>query len=167
MSHIKPDPVEALHASLLCSGLKIAGAARAIGRSPGVLYNKFSETMPDNEITAREALALADAIESTDYVEAVCAYFGGVFFRVPEGRAGEDDVLGAYLDIVKRMGILSSELTKAREDGKIDRPEFLRLTKEGMATIASISTMLAEIETTVVDEVAAAPVLQVCGAGGR
>ena len=150
MSH-KPDPVDVLHAALLTSKLKIAGAARSIGRSPGVMYNKFSDTMPDNEITAREALALSLSIKSTAYAEAVATYFDGVFIQMPEGEAGDDDVLAAYLNIVERMGSLSSELTRARSDGVIDQDEFKRLVKDGYATMAAIKTLLSEIETMVHD----------------
>lgn len=147
----RPDPVEVLHAALLSSPLRMAGAAKAIGRSEGVLYNKFSESMPNNEVTAREALALADAIQTTVYAEAVAAYFGGVFFRLPEGVAADDDVLQAYLSIVERMGELSHDLTLARSDGVIDKPEYERLRNDGFATIAAIQTMLAELETMVRD----------------
>lgn len=147
MSH-KPEPVEALHAAILQSPLKIAGAAKAIGRSAGVLYNKFCDSAL-NELSAREALALADAVGGTAYVDAVCAYFGGVFFRMPEGIAADDDVLQAYLTVVERMGTLSAELTSARSDGVIDPPEFKRLCNEGRATTAAIMTLLAELETMV------------------
>lgn len=147
MSH-KPDPVEALHAAVLVSPHKISGAAKAIGRSAGVLYNKFCESA-QNELTVREALALADVVGGTAYVDAICAYFGGVFFRMPEGIAADDDVLQAYLTVVERMGGLSSELTAARADGVIDPREFKRLCNEGRATAAAIMTLLAELETMV------------------
>lgn len=165
MSH-KPDTVEALHADLLTSELKIAGAARAIGRSPGVLYNKLSDSMPGNELTGREERALADAVKSRTYVEAVCAYFGGVFIQLPEGAAGQDDVLGAYLQIVERMGELSHELTEARANGIIEPDEFVRLTIKGNATAAAIMSMLAELET-MVTTLPLAPPIPIRGAGSR
>jgi hypothetical protein len=164
MSH-KPDPVEALHAAVLTSSLKMSGAAKAIGRSPGVLYNKFCDSAL-NELTAREALALSDAIGGTAYVEAVCAYFGGVFIPLPEGAAGQDDVLADYLVIVERMGDLSRELTDARADGVIKPDEFARLTREGHATAASLMTLLADLETMVTAEPAAAPI-PLRGVGSR
>ena len=150
MSH-KTDPVEVLHAAMLSSELGISGAAKKIGRSPQVLYNKFSDSMPGNEIAAREALALADAIQTTAYAEAIAAYFGGVFFKMPEGVAADDDVLQAYLAVVERMGSLSSELMAARDDGVIDPDEYQRLCSEGRATTAAIMSLLAELETTVRD----------------
>ena len=145
----KPDPVEALHGALLASPLGIAGGARSIGRSAQVLYNKFSDSMPNNELTGREERALADAVGGEAYVQAVCAYFGGVFFRLPEGCTGDDDLLDAYLDIVKKMGELSADLTQARNDGVIDPREFEHLRADGFATMAAIQTLLAELATMV------------------
>lgn len=165
MSH-KPDPVEILHAALLTKEGGIAAAARAIGRSAQILYNKFSDSMPGNELTGREERALAELDGTDAYVEAVCAYFGGVFFRLPEGKAGDDDVLGAYLEIIKRMGELSKTFIAAREDGVIRRYEFKQLTEETFSTMTALRTMLAEIETTVSDEPVASPI-QLRGSGSR
>lgn len=159
MSH-RVDPVEVLHAALLNSDQSIAAAARAIGRSPQVLYNKFSEAMPGNEVTAREALALADAIGTSLYAEAVAEYFGGVFFQAPSCAADDDDLMQDYLAIVNRMGELSRDLTEAREDGIIDPDEFARLQADGYATMAAIRRMLADLETMVREIPAATPPIQ-------
>jgi len=156
MSH-KPDPVEALHGALLADPRGIAGFARAIGRSPQVLYNKFSESMA-NELTGREERALADAVGGEAYVQAVCAYFGGVFFQLPDGSTADDDLLETYLAIVQRMGELSADLTQARNDGVIEPHEFERLRADGHATMAAIQTLLAELATMVRELPAASPI---------
>lgn len=148
MSNNKPDPIDALHAALLNSKLGISGAARAIGRSPGGLHNKFCETS-ESGIMAREALALSDVIQSDAYVDAVCAYFGGVFFRLPEGLAGDDDVMGAYLEIIKRMGELSSRFIAARADGIVDPGEFGQIRNDAYSIMSALNTYLAELETMV------------------
>lgn len=145
----KPDPVEVLHGALLASPLGIAGGARSIGRSAQVLYNKFSESMPANELTGREERALADAVGGDAYVQAVCSYFGGVFFRLPEAGSADDDVIETYLEIIRHMGELSADLTKARADGVIDPREFEHLRADGFATMAAIQTLLAELATMV------------------
>lgn len=147
MSH--PDPIDALHGSLLAAPGGMTAGGKAIGRSAGVIHNKFSDAMPHYEVTAREALALAKWSGSSAYVEAVCAYFGGVFVPVPQGAPAEDDVLQAYLGIIERMGELSHEFTEARTDGVIDPDEFHALKVKASRTVAAIMHMLAEIETTV------------------
>ena len=162
MSH-KPDPVEALHAALLADPRGIAGFARLIGRSPQVLYNKFSESMA-NELTGREERALADAVGGDGYVQAVCAHFGGVFVRLPEAGAADDDLLETYLEIIKRMGELSSDLTQARDDGVIEPHEFDRLRTDAHATMAAIQTLLAELSTMVRELPAPVPLRRT---GGR
>ena len=147
MTH-RTDPVEALHAALL-AGVGIAAAARAIGRSPQVLYNKLSDSAPEAVLSGREERALADLTKSDSYVQAVCAHFGGVFFRLPDGLAGNDDVLQAYLSIIKRMGDLSNDFMAARDDGIIDPVEFETLRNDAYATMAALRTLLAELETMV------------------
>lgn len=142
----KRDPVAVLHDELVATPGGIAGAARLIGRSAGVLHNKFSEAMPQYDVTLRESIALAHAINSTRFVEAVCDQFDGVFLQLPPGKPGEDDVLQAYLDIIKQMGDLSREFTEARDDGLIDPEEFASLRLRGHRSIVAIMHLLNELE---------------------
>lgn len=140
------DPVAVLHQDLLAAPGGIAGAARLVGRSAGVMHNKFSEAMPQYEITVREAIALAHAVSSTGFAEAVCDQFDGVFLPLPPQRPGEDDVLQAYLDIVRQMGDLAREFTEAREDGVIEPAEFAALRLRGHRTIGAIQCLLSELQ---------------------
>lgn len=144
MSH--RDPIDVLHAVLLQMDGGIAGAAKRIGRSPGVLANKFSDAMPHYEVTAREALALAEDAKTTVYAEAVCEYFNGLFLALPDGEAGDDDVLQAYLGIIQQMGDLSKEFTEARADGVIELSEFQALKLRANRTVAAVMHLLAELE---------------------
>lgn len=149
MSH--RDPIDALHAVLLATEGGISAAAKRIGRSPGILHNKFSDAMPHYEVTAREALALADYAKTTIYAEAVCEHFGGTFLALPAGSAAEDDVLQAYLGIIQQMGELSKEFTEARADGVIEPDEFEAIKLRGHRTCAAIAHMLNELQTMVRD----------------
>lgn len=160
MSHgfSKRDPVAVLHAALLSSEGGITAAAKAIGRSPGVMHNKFSEAMPSCEVTAREAIALAHSVGTTAYAEAVCDQFDGTFLPLPQGRPGEDDVLQSYVDIIKQMGDLSREFTEAREDGVIDPAEFLAMRLRGHRSVAAIMHFLNELETMVREVPKSSPV---------
>lgn len=152
---VKRDPVRVLHDDLLGLPDGIKGAAKVIGRSVGVLYNKFSESMPDYDITLREAIALAHCVRdgsgSTRLVEAICDEFDGVFMALPQGDPGDDDVLQAYLDIMNSMGDLSREFTDARADGIIEPIEFSALKLRAQRSVAAIMHMLAELETMVRD----------------
>lgn len=155
------DPVRVLHDD--CGYLAapagkrgpsgIARAASIVGRSTQVLYNKFSDAMPAYEITAREGIALGHAVaEETGrlgFVEAMCEQFGGVFVPLPEGMAGEDDILQAHLKVVERLGELSHKLMAARADGVIDRDEFADLKENAMHGVQAIHALVEEIATTV------------------
>lgn len=145
----RPDPIAILHAAVEHSPLGIKGAARAIGRSPGILYNKFSESMPHYDVTAREAIALCRAIGDHGYVDAVCAEFGGMFLPLPEGPAAEDDVLAASLEMIRQMGDLARELTEARADGLIDEHEFSAMELRGQRMIRAVHTLLQELKSQV------------------
>lgn len=153
MSHdanrVKHDPIDSLHAELLKFPGGISAAAKLIGRSPGVLHNKFSEAMPQYEVNAREAVALAHGIKTTVYAEAICDEFDGIFMPLPQGSPADDDVLQAYLDIVQSMGDLSREFTEARADGIIEPAEFSAMKLRGQRTVSAIMHMLAELETMV------------------
>jgi len=147
MTHIaKRDPVVVLHSAVMASDGGIAGAARLVGRSPGVMHNKFSEAMPNYEITVREAIALSHAVKSTAFAEAVAEQFDGVFLRLPEGMAGDDDVLEAYLQIIHQMGDLSREFTEARADGIIEPAEFQALRLRTNRTIMALLRLVSEVE---------------------
>jgi len=152
-NRVKRDPVAVLHDDLLGLPDGIKGGAKRIGRSVGVLYNKFSESMPSYDITQREATALAHWVResngSTRFAEAICDEFDGVFLPLPRGSAADDDVLQAYLDIIKSMGDLSLEFTEARADGIIEPSEFSALKLRGQRAVAAIMHLLAELETTV------------------
>ena len=171
MSHtenrVKRDPVAVLHADLLASPLGIKGGAERIGRSAGIMHNKFSEAMPHYEVTVREAIALAHAVASTGFAEAVCDQFDGVFLPLPQGNAADDDVLQAYLDIIKSMGDLSLEFTEARADGIIEPAEFSALKLRGQRSVAAIMHLLAELETMVREVPAPARVVPLASSAGR
>lgn len=160
MSH--RDPIEVLHGALLRHPGGVSGGAKAIGRSPGILANKFSEAMPHYEVTAREAIALAQYLGSTLYAEAVAEVFGGTFMALPQGAPAEDDVLQAYLAIIQQMGELSKEFTEARADGVLETDEFSAIKLRANRTVAAIMHMVAELET-MVREVPAPALKKVSG----
>lgn len=155
MSH--RDPIYVLHSVLLASKGGLAAAAKAIGRSPGVLYNKFAESVPQYEVTAREAIALADHLSTKVYAEAIAEHFGGVFLDLPAAAASDDDILQAYLGIIQQMGELSKEFTEARADGVIELSEFNAIRLRAHRTVAAIMVMVADLEGMVRELPGAAP----------
>lgn len=154
MTHRKnADAVGALHHDAKCCPDGISGLARLIGRSPGVLHNKFSDAMPNYEITDHEADALALKVReltgAMGYIEAKCATFGGIFVPLPEGMAGEDDLMQAQLEMITRFGDLAREFTESRRDGVITDDEVGALRTAGNRVIRAVHMFLREIETQV------------------
>lgn len=150
------DPIHALHTDAKAYPGGIAGMAAKIGRSAGVLYNKFSPMQDAYEITDREADALARAVfeqsGSNAYIEAKCAVHGGVFIPLPEaGAAGDDDVLSAILGSLDSLGKLSRELIEARADGIITRDEFTAIDLRKRRLIGDLQRAISQLETQVVD----------------
>lgn len=152
-NHEKHDAIFALHVDAKAYPGGIAALARLIGRSPGVLHNKFADSMPNYDVTDHEADALASAIvEKTGamgYIEAKCAAFGGIFVPVQEGEAAMDDVLQSQLEMMRRFGELAGEFTEARNDGLITSDELAALRVAGNRVIRAVHAFLKGIESQV------------------
>lgn len=156
MSHGVFDPIHALHGDAKHFPGGITALAVLIGRSAGVLHNKFSSATDQYEITDREADALATAIRTATgahgYIEAKCAVHGGVFVSLPdEGVAADDDVLSALLDSMRSLGDLARELTEARSDGLITADEFSAIELRARRHQALIQHAVSTLRTQVVD----------------
>lgn len=150
------DAIQALHLDAKRYPGGIAALARIVGRSAGVLHNKFSEAMPTYDITDREADALAAAIRektgSMAYIEAKCETFGGLFVPLPDGAAGESDLLQAQLQMMERFGELAREYTDARRDGLITVDEVAAMRVAGHRVITAVHAFLKEVESQVQPE---------------
>jgi|GEM_PF-3947742 len=157
MTHTeKRDPITTLHADAKAYPGGIAALAQLIGRSAGVLHNKFADSMPSYEITDREADAIATAVRlrtgANAYAEAKAEAHGGIFVPLPEpGIAGEDDVTAGLLEIMRTAGDLARELTEARADGLITPDEFASYKLRGNRLIAAVHKHLRDIETMVTE----------------
>lgn len=149
----KHDGIFALHADAKAYPGGIAGLARLIGRSPGVMHNKFADSMPNYEVTDREAdalaLAIAEKTGALGYIEAKCAMFGGIFVPVLDGEAAEDDLLAAQLEMMRRFGELATQFTEARGDGLITGDELAALRVAGNRVIRAVHAFLHEVQSQV------------------
>lgn len=176
MSHTesKLDPIEALHQDAKrFPGIPadpklgkvpdgITGIAKLIGRSAGVLHNKFSESEEKYALNVREALTIADTLQettgATGFIEAMALHFGGLFIPLPpEGEAADDDVLSALLDSIRSLGDLARELHEAREDGIITRDEFSAIELRARRLQATIHSAVQILRTQVQEEPQPAP----------
>jgi hypothetical protein len=176
----KPDPIDVLHAGAKAfPGIPahptygfvtdgIAGVARFIGRSAGVLHNKFSQADERYEINVREALAIAQLLRSTtgatSFAEAVALQFDGLFVPLPpEGMAADDDVLTAMLESMRSLGDLAREIHEARADGVITLDEFSAIDLRARRLQATIHTAVQTMRTQVqnVSDDASAPLKSV------
>lgn len=150
MSH---DPVQSLHTDAKEYPGGITALAALIGRSAGVLHNKFADSTA-YEITDREADALARAIFTRTgkqgYIEAKCAEHGGVFVPLPApGEAADDDVLTCILNSLRSLGNLADEVIQARADGVITQDEFTAIEVRDRRIISALLYAMANIKTQV------------------
>jgi hypothetical protein len=151
MSHAEIDPVQALHADAKGFPGGITALASRIGRSPGVMHNKFSAADDRYEITDREADSLALIVQARTgacgYIEAKCAVHGGVFVALPDaGEAADDDVLGALLDSMRSLGEMARELTEARADGVITAEEFSVFAMRASRMVSSVQAVVMTVK---------------------
>lgn len=170
MSHtpFTADPIEALHQDAkrfpgfpaesvhgrVSDG--ITGVAQLVGRSAGVLHNKFSRGDDRYVLNVDEALTIADAVRettgATGFIEAMALHFGGLFIPLPpEGTAADDDVLEALLESMRSLGDLARELHEAREDGVITRDEFSAIELRARRLQATIHSAVQVLRTQVQD----------------
>lgn len=171
MSHTQSsaDPIEALHQDAKrFPGIPadptlgkvpdgITGIAKLIGRSAGVLHNKFSESEEKYALNVREAMAIAQVLQkttgATGFIEALALSFGGLFIPLPpEGEAADDDVLAALLDSIRSLGDLARELHEAREDGIITREEFSAIELRARRLQATIHSAVQILRTQVQED---------------
>lgn len=162
----KSDAISALHMAAKSYPGGIARLAKKIGRSEGVLNNKFSEADDRYDVMDREADALALEIRAvtgdTAYIEAKCALFGGVFVPLPEsGIAADDDVLSDLLSVMGALGDMARELTEARADGVITPDEFSAFELRAKRVQARVQHSVMTLRSQVVE----APVAQIRAAG--
>lgn len=147
------DGVAALHADALRYPGGIAALAREIGRSAGVLHNKFSDADERYAVSDQEADAMAlkirTAVGLTGYIDGKCATHGGLFVPLPEGMAGESDLLTGQLEMMTRFGNLATEFTEARADGLITPDEFASVRVAGLRAVRSVLAFVADLETRV------------------
>lgn len=153
-AHVKTAPVTALHQDAEEFPGGIAALARIIGRSPGVLHNKFSAWDDRYDLMDRESDALALAIRDTTgamrYIEAKCAVFGGIFVPLPEGGcAADDDVLSDLLAVMGSLGDMARELTEARSDGVITADEFAAYELRARRVMARVQQSVATLRSQV------------------
>lgn len=147
------DGVHALHQDALHYPGGIAALARIIGRSAGVMHNKFSEATDHVQLGDREADALALAIRDrtggTAYIEAKCATFGGVFVPVVSGAAGADDVMAAELAMHEQIGKLAHDYAEARSDAVVTDAEYQDLRVQANRVIKAVEVFMREVHSTV------------------
>lgn len=149
----RPDAIQALHADAKRYPGGITALAKIIGRSPGILHNKFADSMPNYDVTDHEAdalgLAILEKLESTAYIEAKCQTFGGLFVQLPDGATGESDLLQAQLDMMERFGELARQFTESRRDGLITLDEVAVIRVAGHRLIRAVHEFVKEVETQV------------------
>lgn len=147
---VSRDPHAVLHAMALQFGGGIGALARRIGRSPGVLYNKFSDHCETSTLTLHDALAIQYATESDAFAEAIASTRGGIFVKLPElGEAADDDVLADFLVLIDKEGVLARTITEARSDGLIEPHEFDAVRADSERLVAALHRLLADLRTQV------------------
>lgn len=165
------DGISALHMDAKRFPKGIEGLAYAIARSPGALYNKFSDADDRYAVTDREADVMAAKIFADTglhgYIDAKCATHGGVFVPLPDGLAGEGDLMAGQLEITRRLGDLAAEFSDARDDGRVTREEFMAVRVAAHRAVRQILRWLGDLEVQVDDSVAADMSLRVVGKQAR
>lgn len=118
-------------------------------QSRGAMYNKLNPDNDSNHLYLRDAILLTEKANNDAILEAWCQQRGGVFVRLPDAVACDEELSDQLMRVSEELGAALGEIRNARADGVIDREEFERIKARLMNTI----TEALALETVVAGQV--------------
>ena len=118
--------------------------APLVNMNTGTLNNKVNYNLDSHHLTADENVAIQAATGNFEPIKADAIALGGVFTKLPEHIEdfNDDELLKAYLAMVKDIGETADMFNKAMEDGKIDAQELADIRRECFEDITRIMTLM-------------------------
>lgn len=132
-THVSQCPLDAAY--LLGKRHNASDLARKLGVSPNVLGNKLNPDQEFHKLSLGEAVAITELTNDNAIVEAWCQQRGGVFVRLPEAAACDEELSDQLMRVSEELGAALGEVRAARADGVIDPKEFDRIKDKLMSTI--------------------------------
>lgn len=125
--------------------------ARKLGVSPNVLGNKLNPDQEFHKLSLGEAVAITELTNDNGILEAWAHQRGGVFVRLPEAVACDEELSDQLMRVSEELGAALGEVRAARADGFIDNTEFESIKARLMNTISEALALKTVIKTQVRD----------------
>lgn len=127
--------------------------AKRTYQSTAVVYNKLNPDNESNHLSLRDAIALTELTNNDAIIEALCLQRGGVFVKLPENVACDEELSDQVMLLTEQLGLVMGDIRKAREDGIIDGNEFndisaniTKTIKEALALNAVVKGQVRELQ---------------------
>lgn len=123
--------------------------ARKLGVSPNVLGNKLNPDQEFHKLSLGEAVAITELTDDNAILEAWAQQRGGVFVRLPESAACDEELSDQLMRVSEELGAALGEVRAARADGVIDPVEFEKIKDRLLATVTEALALKTVIKTQV------------------
>lgn len=120
-------------------------------QSRGAMYNKLNPDNDSNHLYLRDAILLTEKANNDAILQAWCRKLGGVFVRLPEAVACDEELSDQLMRLNEELGETLGEVRKARQDGIIDPEEFAVIKEKLMNMITEALALKTVIKTQVRD----------------
>lgn len=137
--HFSHGPLDAAYQ--LGQNHNASDIARKLGISPVVLGNKLNPHQEFHKLSLGEAVAITELTDDNVILEAWCHQRGGVFVKIPDIAAGDEELADQMMKLNERLGTSMCELRTARQDGIIDPVEFEKIKDSLMNTVSEALTL--------------------------
>jgi hypothetical protein len=118
-----------------------------MGLSAAILRNKANPNSATNKPTLDEADRLMGVTGVHDVLHALAANHGYVCVRIEDGvEPGDMAVLDMMAAVWQTNGEVGAEVRRALEDGRITRPELVRIRDAARRAERAIETIVAGLE---------------------
>lgn len=116
--------------------------APRLGMTVGVLRNKANPNSTTNVKTLDDAHALMTVSDDYSILHAFAASLGHSCHKIEDGATSDQSVLESITQIWQRSGEIGALVTKALDDGRVDRHEVREVREAVFKTIRSMMDLV-------------------------
>ena len=125
----------------------VPALAARMGKNPTVLMHKLNPNTSTHGVMANEAEQIIDLTNSNfSAAELFAGKAHAVVVQLIECHGSDVELLDAFMDVIKELGMFSAEFQRDWADGHITPAEFRRLTKEAARFQSTILSFMARVE---------------------
>lgn len=130
----------------------INGLSLALGKGPHTLANELNPGMTSHKLGFFDALTILAQVKDPVPLRAIAAALNHTVIPLGDFSETSDiELMNAYANWHAEIGDVSREVSRALEDGQVEREEYHRIRHEGMEQIQKFFEFLARLEALIDD----------------